>query len=268
MERSSDERSSALDDSKYKIGKTLEAHPEIEFVYDFGDDWRHKIIFEDFVLPDFEQSYPICIADENHQEYKDMTVWEAFENQNYSLAETLWEDLIENESDPDRKDKLLSGYCYTLCKLGKYEIAHIIYENLYHKTSDHIYLHQLAMVARERGHFSEALNYILKEKELIFAGKTSLPLELALGGNSYEAGKLQQLLGDKDEAFEAAEECLYYAMSCDDKIMLACAFRLLGDIEALRDKSASKIFYEMAIAAFDDAGDHNGILEIEKILFF
>ena len=335
-----------LDDSKYKVGKTLEAHPEIEFVYDFGDDWRHKIIFEDYVLPDFEESYPVCIAGENHgppedcggppgfEEFKkvisdknhpehqdmsswyraqsmfgrptfevgffdveftdmrigrkqrlrgfrskvtkekrpqkaivsEMSAWEAFENQNYSLAESLWVELIENESDPNRKDDLLSGYGYTLCNLGKYEIAHLIYESLYRKTSDHIYLHQLAMVERERGRFSKALNYILEEKEMILEGKTSLPLELALGANSYESGKLRQLLGALDEAFNAANECLYFAMNADDKIMLACAFRLLGDIETPRDRSTAKIFYEMAIAAFDDAGDNNGIMEIEKKL--
>lgn len=55
-------------------------------------------------------------------------------------------------------------------------------------------------------------------------------------------------------------------MNADDKIMLACAFRLLGDIETPRDRSTAKIFYEMAIAAFDDAGDNNGIMEIEKKL--
>lgn len=196
----------------------------------------------------------------------EVAAWEAFEGENYELAERMWTQLIEEASDTGKKDNLLNSYCYTLCKLGKFEMAHLIYENLFHKKGDHIYLHQLGMVERERGNFLKALDYILKERDLVLSGKTSLPRDLALGAGCYEIGKLYELLGRKDEAFQAAAECLEYAMRGDDQIMLACAFRLWGDLEHNRDPKASVLFYEMALATFECAGDSAGAMEIEELL--
>ena len=43
----------------FKIG---EAHPEFEFIYDFGDWWSHKVIFEGFLKADAEEKYPVCVG--------------------------------------------------------------------------------------------------------------------------------------------------------------------------------------------------------------
>jgi hypothetical protein len=35
-----------------------------EYVYDFGDNWRHELLFEEVVPPDQEQQYPRCLVGE------------------------------------------------------------------------------------------------------------------------------------------------------------------------------------------------------------
>lgn len=54
-----------LDDSKSKIGKVVEKFSEFNFIYDFGDWWSHKIIFEGFVEVDLKEKYPVCIDGKN-----------------------------------------------------------------------------------------------------------------------------------------------------------------------------------------------------------
>lgn len=54
-----------LDDSKAKVGKIVEKHPEFEFIYDFGDWWSHKVIFEGFVEASLSEKYPVCIDGKN-----------------------------------------------------------------------------------------------------------------------------------------------------------------------------------------------------------
>lgn len=54
-----------LDDSKSKVGKIVEKFSEFNFIYDFGDWWSHKIIFEGFVEADLKAKYPVCIDGRN-----------------------------------------------------------------------------------------------------------------------------------------------------------------------------------------------------------
>lgn len=54
-----------LDDSKSKIGKVVEKFSEFNFIYDFGDWWSHKVIFEGFVEADLKEKYPVCIDGKN-----------------------------------------------------------------------------------------------------------------------------------------------------------------------------------------------------------
>ncbi|MBK9321644.1 MAG: plasmid pRiA4b ORF-3 family protein [Bdellovibrionaceae bacterium] len=51
-----------LDDSKIKISRIVEKHSEFEFIYDFGDWWSHKVIFEGAVNADLKEKYPVCIG--------------------------------------------------------------------------------------------------------------------------------------------------------------------------------------------------------------
>ena len=49
--------------SKVKIDKYLCEYRNIEYVYDFGDYWKHDITLEE-VVEDYEYGYPTCIAGE------------------------------------------------------------------------------------------------------------------------------------------------------------------------------------------------------------
>jgi hypothetical protein len=82
-----------------------------EYVYDFGDNWRHELLLEAVVLPEPEQQYPRCLAgersgppedvggpwgyasylealaDSNHEEHESMLEWRGpFDPELFSLA--------------------------------------------------------------------------------------------------------------------------------------------------------------------------------------
>lgn len=47
---------------KHKVSKYLSlAKPVFEYVYDFGDDWRHKVELEEVLPAEREAIYPLCI---------------------------------------------------------------------------------------------------------------------------------------------------------------------------------------------------------------
>lgn len=53
---------------------------EITYIYDFGDDWRHNIVVEDFI-DDYELNYPTCLAGDGDAPPEDVggeTGYEAF----------------------------------------------------------------------------------------------------------------------------------------------------------------------------------------------
>ncbi|MBL7554785.1 MAG: plasmid pRiA4b ORF-3 family protein [Bdellovibrionaceae bacterium] len=60
-----DDGQGSLDDSKFKVGKIVEKFSEFNFIYDFGDWWSHKIIFEGFVEADLKEKYPVCTDGKN-----------------------------------------------------------------------------------------------------------------------------------------------------------------------------------------------------------
>ncbi|HWU44537.1 MAG TPA: plasmid pRiA4b ORF-3 family protein [Bdellovibrio sp.] len=54
-----------LDDSKITVGRVLKKVSKFEFIYDFGDNWSHQIIFEDIFNANPKERYPVCISGEN-----------------------------------------------------------------------------------------------------------------------------------------------------------------------------------------------------------
>lgn len=91
--------------SKVKIDKYLIEGKNIEYIYDFGDYWKHDVIFEE-IIKDYKYEYPICIdgdggcppedvggifdyeeflrimKDENDEEHESLKEWA--NNQNYN----------------------------------------------------------------------------------------------------------------------------------------------------------------------------------------
>jgi hypothetical protein len=101
---------------KHKISKYLSlARPTFEYVYDFGDDWRHKVELEAVLPVEQEAAYPRCIkgkracppedcggawgylellqvlTDPSHKGYREMKAW----------VESLKEEIFDPEAfDP------------------------------------------------------------------------------------------------------------------------------------------------------------------------
>lgn len=100
----SDERLVPLNRIVARVGDTF------EYVYDFGDDWRHGILLEAILLPEADASYPRCVggarnrppedaggpggyadylealADPEHEEHGNMLAWRgAFDPEAFSI---------------------------------------------------------------------------------------------------------------------------------------------------------------------------------------
>jgi len=73
-----------------------EFHFEMEYVYDFGDSWKHEIIFEDVFLPDAKQKTPVCLAGENDCPAEDSGgIW------HYNESLQIRSDVTDNELDDE-----------------------------------------------------------------------------------------------------------------------------------------------------------------------
>jgi hypothetical protein len=101
-----------IDDRRQQLRQVLpQVGTSFEYVYDFGDNWRHELLLEAVVLPELEQRYPLClagersgppedvggsfgyanyldaIADPNHEEHKNMLEWRGpFDPELFSLT--------------------------------------------------------------------------------------------------------------------------------------------------------------------------------------
>jgi len=101
-----------IDERRQKLRTAVpQVGTSFEYVYDFGDNWRHELLLEAIVLPEPEQRYPRClagersgppedaggplgyatyleaIADSSHEEHEDMLAWRGpFDSESFSLA--------------------------------------------------------------------------------------------------------------------------------------------------------------------------------------
>ena len=191
--------------------------------------------------------------------------WQAYDNKEYAKADQIWTELLASERDETRRYDLFHGYAYTLCALRKFDLARLIYEHLYLVRENHIYLHQLGMVERERGDYALAFAHIESEAAMIEEGKTDLPLPLALAANYYEQAKILELMKKIPEA-KLAEASFHFACENPDEMVLGCSLRLLGDIALRSDPDEAKDYYTMAMLAFEEAGDEVAAKEVEQKL--
>ncbi len=123
---------------------------------------------------------------------------------------------------------------------------------------EHVALHQLAMVYRERQDYNLALEMIVKERSLL---ENNFPDDiLAAAVNAYEFAYLHFLLGDKEIAEKEMYRSLTLAEQTDDRVAQACAYRGLGEI--LSDET----FFSTAKNLFLQAGDQVGAEEIDILI--
>ena len=80
--------------SKVKIDKYLIKEKNIEYVYDFGDYWKHNITLEE-IIEDYEYAYPMCIEGEGACPPEDV-------GGIYGYAEFL--EIIKDEAHPQHEE--------------------------------------------------------------------------------------------------------------------------------------------------------------------
>jgi Plasmid pRiA4b ORF-3-like protein len=57
--------SKVIDEKRVRLKEAvLQVGTRFEYLYDFGDSWRHDLQLEAIVLPDPEGTYPCCLAGE------------------------------------------------------------------------------------------------------------------------------------------------------------------------------------------------------------
>lgn len=54
-----------LPEKGVRLSKALGTGTEFEYQYDFGDDWRHRIVAEGRGVPDLTLTLPVCLSGEN-----------------------------------------------------------------------------------------------------------------------------------------------------------------------------------------------------------
>jgi len=65
---------------------------QFEYLYDFGDRWRHDLVLEAIVLPDLGTDYPYCLAGERHTPPEDVG------------GSSGYEDYLEVMADPEHEE--------------------------------------------------------------------------------------------------------------------------------------------------------------------
>jgi hypothetical protein len=54
-----------IDERRVPLDAVLQAEGEVlDYLYDFGDDWRHEIILEKILSSDGAENHPVCLAGE------------------------------------------------------------------------------------------------------------------------------------------------------------------------------------------------------------
>jgi len=163
--------------------------------------------------------------------------WSLYEAKRYAESARVWEGLLQSTpSDCNERSRLLNGYVYALVGLKRFDEARKIHRDLFEKHRNHIDLHQLAFVEREAGDYHLALKYIHDERLLIAPDAWSY-----LGANSYERGKLSELLGELDRALGFAKQCEEESKRSSDLVLQACSMRLLGDIYAKLERPGTAL---------------------------
>ncbi len=82
-----------IDESRVRLEEVVpRVGTRFEYLYDFGDSWRHDLRLEAIVLPDSEASYPRCLAGERSAPPEDVG------------GSSGYEDYLEAMADPGHEE--------------------------------------------------------------------------------------------------------------------------------------------------------------------
>ena len=77
-----------IDESRVRLKEVLQrVGTRFEYLYDFGDSWRHDLRLEAIVLPDPEASYPRCLAGERRAPPEDVGGSSGYEDYLEAMAD-------------------------------------------------------------------------------------------------------------------------------------------------------------------------------------
>lgn len=186
------------------------------------------------------------------------------DGKNEEALEIAVQVIAKLDKKSDEYLSLLNALGYIYCNLEEYYKAVNIYSEYIeisrlnsNSENLHIGYHQMAMVLRLDRQYREALDYIIKEKEIIKEYFNNDCLKLSV--NEYEYGYILYLTDNFEEAAAHMKRCLDYALKTDDLIAKACAYRGLAEIYGKTDdrKQANDCFdkaYELFLKAEDTVG--------------
>lgn len=193
------------------------------------------------------------------------------QGENEQALSLLTEKLTLCPQGSDGHLALLNALGYVYCNLTDYPKALDAcdaYIDLSQKNADPeqegIGYHQKAMVLRLMGQYSEAMQYIAREREIYDRCWPADDLKLAV--NEYEQGYLLYRMGQLDAGLSHMASSLDHALKTDDLIARGCACRGLGEIcNASHQTEQADHYFDKAADFFLKAGDQIGAREIEQL---
>lgn len=193
------------------------------------------------------------------------------EGKNEEALEIVLQSIAKLDKKTDEYLNWLNALGYIYCNLHEYAKALDIYDQYIEISQQkpdvenlHIGFHQKAMVLRLEKQYTEALDYIKKEKELITKHFKDDRLKLSV--NAYEYGYISYLMDHMEEAALHMEQCLDYALKTDDLIAQACAYRGLAEIcNKVHKYQHANSYFDKAYELFMKAGSTLGAEEIDRM---
>ena len=196
-------------------------------------------------------------------------VWELFIEGKIEEAKKLIEADFSLETCTDFSVLNLMGYIYL--EEQNYKECLSIYQRYISlartksdRENEHVGYHQLAMVYREMGYFQKALLYIDQEMQIITEYFPNDTLKFSV--NNYEQGYLRLKLGNLKEAESYMQKSLDFALTTEDFIAQACAYRGMGEIYLKQDAVKSRDYFYQSIQLFEKAEDKIGADGVRVLL--
>lgn len=178
----------------------------------------------------------------------------------------LLDALADPAADASHRRAMLMALGYAASALYRYDEARVSCRELAEMADTvkdrHIALHQLGMVERLAGEYSQAMALFEQEHSMI-----SPQDEMALSANAYERAWLSMKMNDLPAAETIAQKALRHAEATGDDMCVACAWRCIGEIAAARGcPEAAVSAWQRSRAAFLRAEDTIGADEVADML--
>ena len=119
-----------------------------------------------------------------------------------------------------------------------------------------VHLHQLGMVAQQRGDYDAALNWYRKSLAIL----EQIGDRASMAGSYHQLGIVAQLRGDYDAALDWYRKSLAIKEQLGDRAGMAASYHQLGTVAQLRgDYDAALDWYRKSLAILGQLGDRSGM---------